>query len=79
MLYLTHVPARPLRDCIEYLWLLSDAPSYGKELIVPSGTLELAINLQEDQIRIYDPQGLNQVRRFAGIVFSGAYGRPFGI
>ena len=79
MLYLTHVPARALRDCVEYLWLLSDAPSHGKELIVPSGTIELAINLREDQIRVYDPRGLHQPRRFSGVVCSGAYGRPFGI
>jgi AraC-like DNA-binding protein len=79
MLYLTHVPARPLRDCIEYLWLISDAPSHGKELIVPSGTLELAINIREDRIRVFDPHGLDKMRCFSGIVLSGAYGRPFEI
>jgi AraC-like DNA-binding protein len=79
MLYLTHVPALPLRDCIEYLWLLSDAPSHGKELIVPTGTLELAINLHEDEIRVYEPRSSTQFRRFSGMVVSGAYSRPFKI
>jgi AraC-like DNA-binding protein len=79
MLYLTHVPAQPLRDSIEYLWLLGDSPSHGKELIVPSGTLELAINLHQNEIRVYEPQGMNRPRRLPGIVLSGAYSRPFGI
>src|SRR6476469_4715767 len=79
MLYLTHVPARPLREFVEHLWLLSDAPAHGRELIVPSGTVELAINLHDDEIRVYEPRGFNDFRRFSGMVFSGAYGGPFGI
>lgn len=79
MLYLTHVPAAPLRDMVEYLWLLSDAPPHDRELIVPSGTLELVINLSEDQLRIYRPESLDRFQRYAGILISGPYSRPFAI
>ena len=66
MLYLTHVPARALRDCVEYLWLLSDAPSHGKELIVNMKRLEGAgVPFRNEveagpggkQIQIEDPDG----------------------
>jgi glyoxylase I family protein len=53
MLYQTYVPGPPLRDLVEYLWTFSDAPPHQREVIVPSGTLELVINLRDDEIRIY--------------------------
>jgi AraC-like DNA-binding protein len=73
MLYLSYRPHPLLRDVIDYLWLLSDAPGHAKERIVPSGTLELVINLREDAIRIYDRTKPSVCRTFPGIVVSGAY------
>ncbi|MDQ2644183.1 MAG: helix-turn-helix domain-containing protein [Myxococcota bacterium] len=75
MLFLKHRPAAPLAELVEYLWLVCDAPAHGWERILPTGTLELVINLKEDQVRIYDQAGA--CRRFSGMVLSGAYGRPF--
>jgi len=77
MLFLKYVPAPSLRESVEYLWLVSDAPGHSRERILPAGTLELVINLKEDQIRIYDEAGA--CRRFSGAVISGAYSRPFVI
>jgi AraC-like DNA-binding protein len=77
MLFLKHSPAAPIGEFVEYLWLLRDAPAHGRERIFPAGTLELVINLDEDEVRIYDDAGA--CRRFSGSVVSGAYGRPFVI
>jgi AraC-like DNA-binding protein len=77
MLFLKHSPAAPIAEFVEYLWLLRDAPAHGRERIFPTGALELVINLDEDQVRIYDEAGA--CRRFSGSVLSGAYGRPFVI
>jgi AraC-like DNA-binding protein len=79
MLYLSHVPRPPLCDFVEYLWLLSDAPAHAKERIVPSGTLELVINLREDAIRIYDRTRTDECKTFPGMVVSGAYSDFFVI
>jgi AraC-like DNA-binding protein len=79
MLYQAYVPVPPLRDFVEYLWILSDAPPHKREVIVPSGTLELVINLRDDEIRIYDGARPAVSERFTGTVVSGAYGRCFGI
>jgi AraC-like DNA-binding protein len=50
------------------------------ELITPSGTLELVINLAEDEIRVYANGTSSAVPdRYAGAVFSGAYDRHFVI
>jgi AraC-like DNA-binding protein len=77
MFFLKHAPAAALSDSVEYLWLLSDSPAHAKERILPTGTLELVLNLHEDAIRIYDDAGA--CRRLSGAIVSGAYARPFVI
>jgi len=79
MQYQTYVPAPPLDRYIERFWLCSDTPSTASERIVPSGTLELVINLCEDEVRIYDPLQLDRYVRLSGGVVSGTYHSYFTI
>lgn len=76
MLYQTHVPARPLADFVGFLWSLSDAPPHARERILPTGTVELVLNLSEDEFRIYGADGALPGRRFRGAIVSGPYDRP---
>jgi AraC-like DNA-binding protein len=78
MRFYTRVPAAPLSDFVSDLWLYEDyKPScHMKERILPNGTIVLVINLQDDQLRIYDAQQI-ECRRFSGAVVSGAYRRCF--
>jgi AraC-like DNA-binding protein len=43
---------------------------------LPTGTLELVINLKQDELRIYDAED-NRRARFSGTVVSGAYKKGF--
>ncbi|HSK81432.1 MAG TPA: helix-turn-helix domain-containing protein [Thermoanaerobaculia bacterium] len=79
MLYLSHAPAPPLSHFIDRFWLCSDAPPHDRERILPSGTIELVVNLREDEIRIYDPSHPDRSTRFSGAVVSGTYSRFFVI
>lgn len=63
---------------MDHLWALTDAPGHARERIVPSGTIELVINLHEDAFRIYEPV-TGQERRFRGVIASGCYGAAFDI
>jgi AraC-like DNA-binding protein len=45
MLYRRHTPAPPLSDFVELLWLFEVAPSHTQERVLPTGTVELVINL----------------------------------
>jgi AraC-like DNA-binding protein len=76
---LSFAPPRPLADFIERFWFFSDSPLHRRERIVPSGTIELVFNLDEDEIQIYDAKRPARCRQFSGAVFSGAYGGPFVI
>jgi len=60
------------------MWTMRDLAVHAHERIVPSGTLELVINLNEDALRIYDP-GSGVWREYSGAVVSGAYRQYFVI
>lgn len=79
MRFTSHCPASPLDSFIDNFWHCADAPSHSRERILPSGTIELVINLREDEVRIYDPKRTDVYRRFPGIVVSGPYASAFVI
>jgi AraC-like DNA-binding protein len=77
MLFRSYIPAPPLRDFITDFWLYDDyTPRHSSERILPSGTLELVINLREDELRIYHPE--RPCQRLSGALVSGAYNGFFG-
>ncbi|MEA2559921.1 MAG: hypothetical protein QOH06_1425 [Acidobacteriota bacterium] len=79
MFYRSYTPAPPLGDFVDRFWLCSDAPPHQRERILPSGTIELVVNLREDEIRIYDPSHPDRCTRMSGAILSGAYSRFFVI
>lgn len=77
MPFLSHRPGLPLSEFVDCFWLAANVQSSRQERILPSATIELVINLREDEVRIYDPAQLERCRRHSGIVISGTYSRPF--
>src|SRR5215475_1308251 len=73
----TYTPGPPLDEYIDRFWYCSDTPSHPRERILPSGTVELVINLTDDEIRIYDPSDPARPRRYPGAVVSGPYSSFF--
>ncbi len=78
MEYRTYRPGPPLADFVEYMWALRDQPVHSQERIVPSGTLELVVNVNENALHIIDSRSAT-ARRYSGAVVSGAYRRYFVI
>jgi AraC-like DNA-binding protein len=77
--YICKIPARPLGDFVQRFWQIQDAPPHRLERIVPSGTIEMVINLRENKFRIYDVVNPQLCKRFSGAIVSGTYQRPFAI
>src|SRR5262245_58063523 len=75
----TYSPGPPLKECIDRFWLCSDTPAHRRERILPSGTVELVINLTDDEIQIFDPSDAARPRRYPGAVVSGPYSNFFVI
>ncbi len=73
MPYLTYSPGPPLSRYIKSLWLCENhGQPHARERVLPSGEMQLVINLQEDRLRVYDPANLGHCRTFRGILLMGA-------
>lgn len=72
MLYLTHKPAWPLSEFVEILWLFDGVKGpHAKERLLPDGCMELAINLNEDEVRVYDRHDTHKFQTFPGRMLAG--------
>jgi AraC-like DNA-binding protein len=76
----TRVPQPPLSDFVALLWLYDGwSPSHARERALPDGSVELVVNLLEDETRLYDADDFGAVRRFSGTVLCGPHSRYFVI
>jgi AraC-like DNA-binding protein len=77
-IFLFYKPKPPLSNFIENFWLYEGPGAKHKiERILPTGTLELAINLCQNELRFCDLERPDPCSRFSGAVVSGAHGRGF--
>jgi AraC-like DNA-binding protein len=71
-------PGSILSDFVDNFWLYEGYEAkHGNERILPTGTIELVINLRENELRIYDAEQPNRCSRYSGAIVSGAYGKGF--
>ncbi len=78
MLFRSYKPGAPLCEFVEDFWLYQDyAGEHARERILPSGTVEMVFNLNEDELRIYGPHQHDECQRYSGAVISGPYAGSF--
>ncbi|HVE58710.1 MAG TPA: helix-turn-helix domain-containing protein, partial [Pyrinomonadaceae bacterium] len=71
-------PEPPLSKFIDNFWLYEGGESEQKvERILPTGTLELAINLRHNELSFFDAAQPANRSRHSGAVVSGAHGHSF--
>jgi AraC-like DNA-binding protein len=71
-------PKPPLSRFVDNFWLYEgDQPQYKAERILPTGTLELVINLRQNELGFCDAERPDSCFRLSGAVVSGASGRGF--
>lgn len=72
MIYLTHRPRAPLSHAVEVLWLYSGyQPPHQLERVLPSGRVEMVINLREDVLRCYHPETFRLQKKLRGVILAG--------
>jgi hypothetical protein len=80
MLYLIHTPAWPLSDFVDKLWLYTgEKKPHDKERLLPDGCMELVINLQDDEARVYDRKDTSRFESFPGTLLCGVQSEYFVI
>jgi AraC-like DNA-binding protein len=69
-------PQPPLSKFVDNFWLYEAQDADPQiERILPTGTLELVINLRQNELRFYDAERPENCSRFSGAIISGASGR----
>ena len=72
-----HPPA-PLSAYVDLLWYYAGFQrEHAKERLLPTGTVDLVINLREDEVRTYDPDDTSRCQRYPGSVVVGVHSRYF--
>lgn len=74
-IYRTYSPGPPLAEFVERFWFCEGTPPHPREHILPSGTVELVVNLRDDEVRIDGPHP----QRLSGAAVSGTYSGYFVI
>lgn len=71
-------PKPPLSKFVDNLWLYEGQEVQQQtERILPTGTLELVINLRQNELLFYDAERSENSSRFSGAIVSGAHGHSF--
>ena len=71
-------PKPPLSKFVDNFWLYEGyEPGHKTERILPTGTLELVINLRQNELLFYDAEPCENCSRFSGAIVSGASGHGF--
>jgi len=74
MIRLTHVPGPPLSQFVHMLWLYEGyTQPHAKERVLPTGEMQIVINLLEDRTCIYGRDDTDRCQTFRGSVLSGAH------
>jgi AraC-like DNA-binding protein len=79
MLSLTYQPPYPLSRFVETFWYGEHAPGHLFERYLPTGDVDLVLNLHDATLRIYDAADLPHPQRFTGPIVSGAHSRYYVI
>ena len=70
----THVPPLPLSRYVEWFWYYRDfVPDHDREHVLPNGSFELIINLEERPRRLFDRQNPSQHQSFRRGWLSGVH------
>lgn len=81
MLFLRHIPKPPLNEFVELFWFYDGFPprAHKKERLMPTGSVEMVINLRENETRVYDPKNVEISRRLPGALICGPHSSHFVI
>jgi AraC-like DNA-binding protein len=78
--YLTRPPSERLAPFVESLWYFEGRGfSHERERILPSGTMQILVNLHEDELRSYHGEGHRELRRIRGAALAGIHPSHFAI
>jgi methylphosphotriester-DNA--protein-cysteine methyltransferase len=77
--FFVRMPRPPLSHVVESIWYGENAPAHDLERLLPTGEVDLIIEVRDGQLRRYELDALDSPRRFVGPIVSGAHSKPYVI
>jgi len=75
-----YIPGPPLSDFVDLFWLYDGyRQPHKKERLLPDGSMELVVNLNEDRARVYDRHDTDKFQTLRGSLVVGAHSEFFVI
>ena len=76
MAYQTYIPPPPLSDFVDMFWSYEGyEPPHSRERVIPTGKMQVIVNLREDVLRVYDRQDHRRFQSLGGSLISGTHSR----
>jgi AraC-like DNA-binding protein len=76
MAYRTYNPPPPLSDFVDMFWSYEgNDPPHSRERVIPTGKMQVIVNLREDVLRVYDRQDHRRFQSLGGSLISGTHSR----
>jgi len=76
MLFKTHIPAAPLSEFVHGFWFYEGyVPVHSRERVLPDGTTELVINLNEVSRKLFDDSNSERFQSFRRLWVSGPHSK----
>jgi AraC-like DNA-binding protein len=73
-----YIPRPPLSNFVELLWLYEGySQPHDKERLLPDGSMELVVNLKEDEARVYDRRDPSKFQSTRGALLVGVQSEYF--
>ncbi len=82
MAFVVRTPSPALAPFVASLWHFEAASGelpHARERILPAGTMQLLVNLDEDQLRSYHGEDHTELRSTRGAALAGPYAEHFAI
>lgn len=80
MLARHYIPQPPLSNFVALLWLYEGySQPHDKERLLPDGSMELVVNLKDDQARVYDRRDPSKFQSTSGALLVGVQSEYFVI
>jgi AraC-like DNA-binding protein len=75
-----YIPRPPLSNFVDLLWLYEGySQPHDKERLLPNGSMELVVNLKDDQARVYDRRDTSRFQATRGALLVGVQSEFFVI
>lgn len=79
MRFVVHQPSAALAPFVQSMWLFEAELAHARERVLPSGQMQLLVNLAEDELRAWRGEDFSRLDRVRGAAMTSAYDRAVAI